>query len=298
MQNLTPLNVGGAHCKIIANKFALFHSLALHLRCNRATGYNTFENFCSIALESPPRNRNEQKNIQLGLYLWVQTEPLYIRLVVSLRALAKVCAFLFFTVKRKTQTSIFMFNHIQLKTMNPKVEEHIKRMKEEERITKEEILVALGLFEIEHTREYHDKKTFAFNQWDNEKKKYYRIIEKKVAIETTDEEYQEILKLSTKTFKPLLYINKKKEGRTMWAYHLRLIAIIMLFYGILMAICLALLFPIDSPDNYYAYVSIYLSFLFTFVGFFLLLGLSRIVEVAERKLIYQSLTPVAVPKGE
>ena len=63
--------------------------------------------------------------------------------------------------------------------MNPKVEEHIKRMKEDERITKEEILIALGLFEIEYTREYHDNKTFVFNQWDNEKKKYYRIKEKK-----------------------------------------------------------------------------------------------------------------------
>lgn len=182
--------------------------------------------------------------------------------------------------------------------MNPKVEEHIKRMKEEERITKEQILVGLGLFETEYTREYHDNKTFVFNQWDNEKKKYYRIIEKKVAIETTDEEFQEILKLSTKTFKPLLCINKKKEGRTMWAYYLRLLAFILFFYGIGIIICLAFLLPIDSPENYSDWASIYLSFLFTFVGFFLLLGLSRIVEVAERKLIYQSFTPVAVPKGE
>ena len=75
--------------KIIANKFALPYSLALYLQCIRATDYKTYENICSIALESPPRNRNEQKNIQLGLYHMVQTEPLYIRLVVSLRALAR-----------------------------------------------------------------------------------------------------------------------------------------------------------------------------------------------------------------
>ena len=63
------LNTGFAYRKIIANKFALPYSLALYLQCIRTTDYKTYENICSIALESPPRNRNEQKNIQLGLYL-------------------------------------------------------------------------------------------------------------------------------------------------------------------------------------------------------------------------------------
>ena len=47
--------------KIIANKFALPYSLALYLQCIRTTDYKTYENICSIALESPPRNRTSKK---------------------------------------------------------------------------------------------------------------------------------------------------------------------------------------------------------------------------------------------
>lgn len=45
-------------------------SLGLHYICKvfGNTKYKTFENICSIALESPPRNRHEQTNTQLSLY--------------------------------------------------------------------------------------------------------------------------------------------------------------------------------------------------------------------------------------
>ena len=55
----------------------------------------------SIALESPPRNRNELKEYTIEFVpLWAQTCPLCVRLVVSLRALARP-ALSFLLVKRR-----------------------------------------------------------------------------------------------------------------------------------------------------------------------------------------------------
>jgi hypothetical protein len=86
--------------------------------------------------------------------------------------------------------------------MNTKVKEFLDRAKAKEREAfekrRDEHLISLGLLdeESECVREYSSYYSSFFPNWDAEKKMYY--YDRKQPIKVTDEEYEEILKYSTK----------------------------------------------------------------------------------------------------
>ncbi|MCI5716773.1 MAG: hypothetical protein MR292_00060 [Alistipes sp.] len=85
--------------------------------------------------------------------------------------------------------------------MDTKVKEFLEAAKSKEREAfekeRDKHLISLGLIkEGESIREYSDRYVYPFTLWDKEKQKYY--YDKKVPINVTDDEYEEIKKYSTK----------------------------------------------------------------------------------------------------
>ena len=90
--------------------------------------------------------------------------------------------------------------------MDAKVKEYLDAAKAAERKKFEEkrdsILISLGLVDPDKTkREYSDLDyyTYAYPEWDPEKRKHYRIVHEPV--EVTDEEFEEIMKYAPKVSK-------------------------------------------------------------------------------------------------
>ena len=167
--------------------------------------------------------------------------------------------------------------------MNAKVQEFIDKMieklkaeelkqKEDKLKQREEHLISLGLYEFKNDREYNDYKTIIFTQWDEEKKKYYIEIEKKVALKITDEEYQEILK-----YAPIIEEKKevKKEFQTTWANAINITATIFLVLNIIGAFILAIEF---------GWIPIIIALTYCVLWYPIIIGFSKIVAVAEKNL--------------
>ena len=170
--------------------------------------------------------------------------------------------------------------------MNIKVQEFIDKMKEEQKEVelkqREEHLISLGLID-ESKNTYTTSKAYpneAGWHFDYEKQVYYKGT--KAAIEVTDEEYQEILK-----YAPIIK-DIKAAGATLsetkWAKIIEIIAYIYLIGGILINIL-----AIASTNEYLRentpVVAECLSTIFyVCISFPFVMGFSRIVAAAEKKL--------------
>ena len=88
----------------------VFYTLIVIFALYSGNRVQTFETICSIALESPPRNRNEQKNIQLGLYHTGADWTIVYSACGEPESVGESLRFSFI-VKQKTTASNFMFNY-------------------------------------------------------------------------------------------------------------------------------------------------------------------------------------------
>lgn len=121
--------------------------------------------------------------------------------------------------------------------MNEKVKEFIDKMKEAEKVEKEELLITLGLAEPAVVRKYSANRDFIYDKYDDEKKLYYVDVESLVPIEVTDEEYSEILKY-VPMFKARIGNAQTKEAESSIAkvisVMVNIITIICIFGGLLL----------------------------------------------------------------
>ena len=163
--------------------------------------------------------------------------------------------------------------------MNPKVEEFICKMKEEQEKQKKEHLISLGLIDetksIE-TIEYYDVWDGTKEcEWVPNEQKYRKKVYKYEALDVTDEEYQEILKYAPISETQILN-NKKQVSQTKWAnvlYKLGLILSIIIFIGgFVVSFIEESFLPIF-------YVILYIVLYIPFV-----IGFARVVEAAEKYL--------------
>ena len=163
--------------------------------------------------------------------------------------------------------------------MNPKVEEFISKMKDEQEKQKKEHLISLGL--IDETKsvdviEYYDV-------WDGtqecqyvpKEQKYRKKVQKYEALDVTDEEYQEILK-----YAPVqdyqISVEAKSKKQTRWSNVICAIFIIIAIVSIIIGIIYAWV-----EDSFMAiiWVVIYLAVYVPYA-----IGFARIVEAAEKYL--------------
>ena len=164
--------------------------------------------------------------------------------------------------------------------MNPKVQEFIEKMKDEEQKRREEHLVSLGLLDEEKSfigKKYFDKWDGTSNcHFDRKENKYYKEMKIEVALDVTEEEYQEILKYSPQT--------KRKEPETQsietpYSDAINIVANILLFGNIIGG--LILFFALS--DSYMSWVIIVIAILNT-LYYPLIKGFAKLVAVAEKKL--------------
>lgn len=170
--------------------------------------------------------------------------------------------------------------------MNVKAQEFITKMKAEQREKELELraehLISLGLIDESVSKEeiiYSDGYDGYGWLWDDEKQKYYKKVEVKVPIEVTDEEYQEILKYAPRTEKQMV-----KEEPTSWAKIIKTIANILLIINIVGGIILCLILANDYYTDDFAWVPIVAALVYGLFYYPLIVGFSRIVAIAERKL--------------
>lgn len=167
--------------------------------------------------------------------------------------------------------------------MNNKAQEFINKMKAEQR--EKELkkrgkhLISLGLIDEEKSKEevvYSDVRDYSNDwKWDKEKEKYYKMVQIKVPIEVTDEEYQEILKYAPVIENEVEEIIKP-EPETPTSNAIRIIAIIllilMLIGGVILSLSLGEWIPIVS------------AIIYSIFFYPLIIGFSKIVKVAEKQL--------------
>lgn len=162
--------------------------------------------------------------------------------------------------------------------MNAKVEEFINKKKDElrekELRKREKHLISLGLIDENKTKRgivYLDNWDGTKDcKFDEDKNKYYKEGYVPVAIEVTDEEYQEILKYATAEEETTAL----KKIKTTWGYTIEIIAY---WYLVLSIIATIFLFY----DSGYSGVVMLLS---TTVTFPFIMGMSKIVTAAEKYL--------------
>lgn len=165
--------------------------------------------------------------------------------------------------------------------MNAKVEEFISKMKkeqkEEELRQREALLISIGLVDetksielIEYLDVYDNTPEC---KWDAEEGKYFKVKKEYLPIEVTDEEYQELLKYVSIEKKE--EINGTSEIEKTWSNTISLIANIFLVISIIAGLCLI---------NEYGWISIVIALIYCVLWYPLIIGFSKIVAVAEKKL--------------
>lgn len=165
--------------------------------------------------------------------------------------------------------------------MNGKVQEFINKMIEEQKgeelKQREEYLISLGLIDEEKTK----REIVYLDIWDgtkdckfdNEKNKYYKESFVPAAIKITDEEYQEILKYAPKGQEK---VEKVKEStKTTWANAINITATIFLVLNIIGALILA---------TEFGWIPIIIALTYCILWYPIIIGFSKIVAVAEKKL--------------
>ncbi len=81
--------------------------------------------------------------------------------------------------------------------MNQKVEDYLNGKKDEDKKSREEFLIAEGLYDRVYSENPEDSLEYPYREWDDETKtnRFY----KKVAIEVTDEEFDKIMESAEET---------------------------------------------------------------------------------------------------
>ena len=167
--------------------------------------------------------------------------------------------------------------------MNAKVQEFINKMKEEEKKQRNENLISLGL--VDETKKTIVRQYINYYRsdakFDEEKKLNY--IEKEVyePIEVTDEEYKEIVKYSA--FGEVK-IQETKEISTTWANAIKVIANILLALNIIGGFILWIVLADSYKTEDFAWIPIVSALSYCILYYPLIVGFSKIVAVAERKL--------------
>ncbi len=153
--------------------------------------------------------------------------------------------------------------------MNPKVQEFINKMKEEQENQKKKHLISLGLIDeskIITSKVYPNEEGWHF---DYKEQVYYKGT--KSAIEVTDEEYQEILKYAPIKEKTVT----AEEAKTIWANAINITATIFLVLNIIGAFILAIEF---------GWIPIVVALTYCVLWYPIIVGFSKIVKVAENTL--------------
>ena len=174
--------------------------------------------------------------------------------------------------------------------MNAKVEDFIKKMKEEQKAKelkqREEYLISLGLVD--------DSKTvngiIYLEKWDGTKEckfdyklqKYYKEGSIAAALEVTDEEYQEILKYAPITKEETN--DDKSSGGTTWANTIKVIANILLAINIIGGFILSIVLSSDYTTDDFAWIPIIAALNYCILWYPIIVGFSKIVKVAEKTL--------------
>ena len=174
--------------------------------------------------------------------------------------------------------------------MNPQVQKFINRMKEEkqlqEKTTKDELLISLGLIDESKTvvkRLYEGVSGFTTGSlYDKEKEQYYVQQESYYPIEVTDEEYQEILKYVNSTNKKEKTENKKEK--TSWSLVISFVSKVFAVITILLGVFLSIEFASSYELDDYALIPVVISVINCLLTYPLMMGFSKVVEVAEKKL--------------
>ena len=167
--------------------------------------------------------------------------------------------------------------------MNPKVEEFINKMKEEQEKQKKEHLISLGLIDESKSIEaieYYDVWDGTNEcKWIPNEQKYRKIVQRYGALDVTDEEYKEILKYApiNKTQMSEDAKSKKKFApQIKWSNVICAISIIIAIVSIIIGIIYACV-----EDSFMAiiWVVIYLAVYVPYA-----IGFARIVEAVEKYL--------------
>ena len=163
--------------------------------------------------------------------------------------------------------------------MNPKVEEFIIKMKDEQEKQKKEHLISLGL--IDETKsveviEYYDVWDGTQEcQWVPNKQKYRKKVQKYEALDVTDEEYQEILKYAP-VQDSQISVEAKSKKQTRWSNVICATSIIMTIVCAVIGILYAWIEDSFMPIMWVAiYLAVYIPYA---------IGFARIVEAAEKYL--------------
>lgn len=172
--------------------------------------------------------------------------------------------------------------------MNPQVQEFINRMKEEkqfqEKTTKDELLISLGLIDESKTvvkRIYEGVSSFTTGcLFDEEKQQYYIKLEKCYPIEVTDEEYQQILKYSNVATNKANKESGKEE--TTWSGVISIVSKVFTFITILFGVIFSIVFRHELDE--FVLIPIVVSVINCLLIYPLMMGFSKVVEVAEKKL--------------
>lgn len=177
--------------------------------------------------------------------------------------------------------------------MNAKVEDFIKKMKEEQKAKKlkqrEEHLISLGLLDENKTikdRVYLDNWDATKDcKLDSDKNKYYIESYVPAPLEVTDEEYQEILKYAPITKEEEEETNDdKSSGGTTWANAIKVIANILLAINIIGGFILSIILSSDYTTDDFAWIPIIAALNYCILWYPIIVGFSKIVKVAEKTL--------------
>ena len=172
--------------------------------------------------------------------------------------------------------------------MNTKVQEFINKMKIKEMEERNETLISLGL--IDESRTIINRRTRGVDsytpnsQYDKEKKQYYVETKEYAAIEVTDEEYNEILKYAPFAKNKVNDDKEVKEMSTTWASAIKITVNILLAVNIIGGFILYNVLADDYDTRDFAWIPIVSAILYCILYYPLLVGFSKIVAVAERKL--------------
>lgn len=167
--------------------------------------------------------------------------------------------------------------------MNAKVQEFINKMKEEEKRIRDEKLISLGLTDDNKKtiiREYINYDRYDA-KYDETKQQHYIEKEVEYPVEVTENEYQEILKYSSFIKSETTEI---KDISTPWASTIKVIANILLVINIIggLILCSVLADRYDTKDFFWIPIVSALSYCILYYP--LIVGFSKIVAIAERKL--------------
>ena len=165
--------------------------------------------------------------------------------------------------------------------MNPKVEEFINKMKEEQEKQKKEHLISLGLIDesksveiIEYYDAWHGTPGCEYLP---KEQKFRKKVQKYEALDITDEEYEEILKyapIEDRMDKKKTKSEAKSEGK--WSNAIGVAATFILFIIIIGS----LFFSFDQES----FIPLLYAIVICLIYYPFIMGFSKIVEAAEKYL--------------